>query len=329
MKYLFAIGLLLLLLGCTTQQLPQTESGNKQLPLAEEKPLEKSAPQPEPEIEINQQNTAEPLPQEQQANTVPLPEPLKTIPQTTSGETDGFDLSKYPYTIPKISDGKKTQLINEFVSRGICAQDSKVAGEIIDQYGYINDARCSPIIHAENKQPTPDDEYIKKAKEIILKNPDFFGIERESDLPIFEVESNTDFVNVRGGQQQYNKFNIRDTRLQIEFYRDGSATRIIGHYWKGIKFPTKPQIQYEDAVKLYLGKKVEYIDKSGKESSFIIKSDDFLPKEKSMLGVYPYETSKGIEFRLVWRLGIGQPVVEYVYIDAINGEELEVIKLKG
>jgi hypothetical protein len=105
--------------------------------------------------------------------------------------------------------------------------------------------------------------------------------------------------------------------------KDGRLVQLEDRLIPLVELPLKAVIERQAAGQRVANRTFTYRNVAGQPQSVKIDAGDVVVKE---LVVYPVEKGETIEVHLAWEITAGKSLMWNVYIDAINGEDLGIIK---
>ena len=125
--------------------------------------------------------------------------------------------------------------------------------------------------------------------------------------------------------QTYNNLPVEgDTNPLTVFANTEGISRIDGHRFLMIIVPLEPKVSEASAKSKLNGRIFTYGDIIGNPIDYLVTEKDL--NSTALKVVFVKKSSQGLEFRLAWKIPVGQQQIPSwtVYIDAITGEELKV-----
>ena len=109
------------------------------------------------------------------------------------------------------------------------------------------------------------------------------------------------------------------------FANANGISRIDGYWFPKITVPLEPKISKTSAKNKLNGRTFTYGDIFGRPVNFRVEQKDLSNIAHKV--VFVKKSSQGLEFRLAWKIPVGQGLSWTVYVDAITGEELKVVQM--
>src|SRR3989344_218508 len=224
----------------------------------------------------------------------------------------------YPQTIQPLQEDSLQDLIVEFE-----ILNSETVCNSLDKYGFVLAEVCQPD-ELGREDITNKNELIAMARGTIVLNSKFTGATDGSNLIVEHYTSplglsknqaRIDFKN-----QVYNGIKVENTAITV-FVDAEKVYRIDGHWYPNIEVP-ESILSEEQAKNKLVGKELTYGDIAGKSVSYTIIEEDLTKNAEKV--ILPKYSTDNIELRLAWKVPIGKnEIMWYVYVDAVNGEELK------
>lgn len=104
---------------------------------------------------------------------------------------------------------------------------------------------------------------------------------------------------------------------------DGRLLQMDDRFIPVVELPLQPSIAREEAAKRVAGRTFTYSDIAGRPQQVTVAAGDVSVRQ---LVVFPIEKGDAIEVRLAWEILAGGSLSWTVYIDAIGGEQLQVVQ---
>ena len=232
------------------------------------------------------------------------------------------DTTEYPYTLKPLSQTQLSSLRSEFEAsnKNVCAQ--------INEYGFTEDkSGCfGEIIIVEI---TDETSVVEMAKNWLVQNSKFTGISRKSDAVVERIITTsgkkvTLIIHFRA--QTYNNLPIEgDIKPITVFANVNSVSRIYGYWFPKITVPLEPKISESFARNKLNGRIFTYSEFAGDPINYRVEQKDLSKVAHKV--VFVKKSFQGLEFRLAWKILVGQGLLWTVYVDAITGKELKVVQM--
>lgn len=266
---------------------------------------------------------------------IPSPTPIPTqSPMTDTGQKPQTpDTAKYPYILKPLSQTQLSSLRSEFVAlnANICAQ--------INEYGFT-EFKSGCFGETVRIEIIDETSVVEMVKNWLVQNSKFTGITNKSDVtidrvvklngcikceaPNFDSKVISLRVDLRG--QTYNGLPVEgDTSSLTVFANANGISRIDGYWFPKITAPIEPKISESSAKNKLNGRTFTYGDIAGRPVDYRVEQKDLNNVAHKV--VFVKKSSQGLEFRLAWKISVGQGLSWAVYVDAITGEELKVVQM--
>ena len=239
----------------------------------------------------------------------PSSTPIPTIP--VSNLPNNFD---YPHILKPLSETQLTNLRSEFENsnKNVCAK--------INEYGFTEYDCLGEIIKVEI---TDKASVVDMVKDWLIQNSKFTGVTNESDAIVSSIIEKTTLLQIYFHGQTYNNLPVEgDISPLIVFANAEGVSRIEGHRFPIIIVPLEPKVSEASAKSKLIGRIFTYADFGGNPVDYRVEQKDLNNVTPKV--VFVKKSTQGLEFRLAWKIQIGQGLSWTVYIDAITGEELKV-----
>lgn len=236
-------------------------------------------------------------------------------------------IADYPFVLKPISQttlkslnkefnvaNKKKQICTELNEFGLTSRNRSCDREILDIV--IND----------------EDKIVAKVKDWVLKNSKFTGVTNISDLIVesttrLNLNSQRKFTGliVYFRRQNYSGLSVEGPTDRLVVYADAvGVARVDGFQFPSIKVPLEPKVSSAFARRKFVGKTLTSMDISGNPVNYTVEQKDLGSSGHKV--IFVRKTSSGLEFRLAWKVSVGQPTMWSGYVDAITGEELDILQ---
>ena len=229
-----------------------------------------------------------------------------------NSDNDSEDL--YPTAIYSLSDSKLEQLQSEFDK----LNNNKI-GTRLDQFGYTG----YTMVYIASEAFISDSNTVKQmAITALIKNSKFTNVSKESSLSLnrmFQTSNNS--WKIFFNEQVYKGLRVEETTLTVYLNSDG-VYRLDNHFFKDIYIPPKTEYSESEVKESLLGREIKYYP----NRVYIITDSSFsgIPSEKVII---PVQTDTQIEFRVAWKINIGESGFDWaIYVDTITGEEIKIIQ---
>lgn len=272
-------------------------------------------------------------------NSTPVVEqsPTKQTPTQPSTTDTGqkppiSDTTEYPYILKSLPQTQLSGLRSEFT-----AANGKVCTSI-NEYGFTEIENICLDQEIVRVEITDEKSIVEMVKNWLVQNSKFTGITKKSDAivdsqsslgcvncdtPILERKGIILKIQFRG--QTYNGLPVEgDISPLIVFANVNGVSRIDGHWFPKITVPPEPKISEASAKNKLDGRIFTYGNIGGGPVNYRVEQKD-LDKVAQKV-VFVKKSSQGLEFRLAWKIPVGQELPWVVYTDAITGEELKVVQ---
>jgi len=110
--------------------------------------------------------------------------------------------------------------------------------------------------------------------------------------------------------------------MTLSITRDGRLTQLDDRFIPVVELPVRPAIDRESAVKKAIGKRYTSSDKSGRQQEASISSAEDI--SSAQIVVLAIQKSNGLEVHLAWQLCPARAQGWFIYVDAVNGQELRL-----
>jgi hypothetical protein len=224
-------------------------------------------------------------------------------------------ITHYPSKLYALSNNDWITLYNEFKSiRG------KLIIADLDSFGLIN----TPTFFGCRESSLQDrNQAIALSKELLLKLSKFTNV---YDTTLLELEwaskrNGGDIFNdwiVIFQNQIYKSLEVIDTKIMLSLCDDAQC--IAGHHYNNIYIPDKDIVDIDSAINIINGYKIDYYCNGLKS---IIITDSLIISNKVKKVIYPVNKSNYIEFRVAWKIPIGECEEcdeWYIYVDVVYGD---------
>ena len=257
-------------------------------------------------------------------NISPFSEPKTepTIPQQEPAQKPTTsDTTEYPYILKPLSQTKLSSLRSEFEASngGICAQ--------IDEYGFTVRDNCFGET-TSRIEITDENSIVEMIKDWLIQNSKFTGITNKSDALVDWVgKIGCCELKVEFHAQTYRGIPVEGAVYPPTVFADARGILRIDGYWlPEITVPLKPKISEASARNKLNGRTFTYGDIGGRPIDYRVEQKDLSRVAHKV--VFVKKSSQGLEFRLAWKISVGQEGESWtVYIDAVTGEELKVVQM--
>lgn len=276
----------------------------------------------------------------QRTTTSPTPTPTPTLPISTQPSTTDTgqrpstsNTAGYPYILKPLSQAQLSSLRSEFKTsnKNICAQ--------INEYGFT-EFKSGCFGETVRIEIVDEARIVEMVKDWLVQNSKFTGIINKSDAtvdrvvkldgcikceaPNFDRKVISLRIDFRG--QTYNSLPVEgDTSSLTVFANANGISRIDGFWFQKITVPLEPKVSEALAKNKLNGRIFTYDDKEGRLVNYRVEQKDLSNVAHKV--VFVKKSSQGLEFRLAWKISVGQGSSWTVYIDAVTGEELEVVQM--
>jgi len=230
---------------------------------------------------------------------------------------------KYPYILKPLSQTQLSSLRSEFATsnKNICTQ--------LNEFGLTEDkSDCGGWVTISI---TDEASIIELAKNWLAQNSEFTGVPKSkvSDIVIDRISSNKKVIGLQISfpvPQLYNGLPVEgDIAIPKVFANAKGISRVSGHWFPEITVPLEPKISETSAKNKLNGRTFTYSDVVGSPRDYRVEQKDLSNVARKV--IFVRKSSQGLEFRLSWKIPVGQELSWTVYIDAITGEELKVTQM--
>ncbi|MDI6734509.1 MAG: hypothetical protein QMD50_03435 [Patescibacteria group bacterium] len=279
------------------------------------------------------------LSQRPTTSTMPTPTPTpptstQTPTTTNTGQKPSAPNVEYPYILKPLLQTQLSSLRSEFAAsnKNICAQ--------INEYGFT-EFKSGCFGETVRIEIVDETSIVEMVKNWLVQNSKFTGITNKSDVivdrvvklngciikceaPNFDSKVISLRVDFRG--QTYNGLPVEgDIGSLTVFANANGISRIDGYWFPKITVPLEPKISETSAKNKINGKTFTYGDIAGNPKDYRVEQKDLGNVAHKV--VFVKKSSQGLEFRLAWKVPVGQGLSWTVYIDAVTGEELKVVQM--
>lgn len=255
------------------------------------------------------------------------------LPTPVPSPTSTTDTTEYPYILKPLSQIQLSGLRSEFEvsNKGICTQ--------INEYGFT-EFKNGCFGETVRMEIVDEARIVEMVKKWLVQNSEFTGITKKSDAivdnvmkldgcikceaPNFDRKVIGLRLDFRG--QSYNGLPIEgDISPLTVFANANSISRIDGYWFPKITVPLQPKVSNDLAKNKLNGRTFTYSDFTGNPIYYHVEQKDLSNVAHKV--VFVKKLSQGLEFRLAWKISVGQGLSWTVYVDAITGEELKVVQM--
>ncbi|KKR58428.1 MAG: hypothetical protein UT97_C0030G0003 [Parcubacteria group bacterium GW2011_GWC2_40_31] len=265
----------------------------------------------------------------------PMPSTTPTqLPTTDDGQKPPPpDSIEYPYILKPLSQTQLSGLRSEFAAsnKNICTQ--------INEYGFT-EFKSGCFGETVRIEITDETNTVEMVKNWLVQNSKFTGITNKSEAivdrvvklngcikceaPNFDSKVISLRINFRG--QTYNSLPVEGDINPLTVFANANGVSRIDSYWfPKITVPLQPKISETSAKNKFNGKTFTYGDIAGRPVNYRIEQKDLNNVAHKV--VFVKKSSLGLEFRLAWKISVGQGLSWTVYVDAVTGEELKVVQM--
>ena len=271
----------------------------------------------------------------QRPTASPVPTPTQTPPTTTDTgqKPPAPNTAEYPYILKPLSQTQLSGLRSEFEAsnKNVCAQ--------INEYGFT-EFKSGCFGETVRIEITDETSIVEVVKNWLVQNSKFTGVTNKSDVvvdrvvkldgcikceaPNFDRKVISLRIDLRG--QTYNGLPVEgDTSPLTVFANANGISRIDGYWFPKITVPLEPKISETSAKNKINGRTFTYGDIAGNPRDYHVEQKDLSNVAHKV--VFVKKSSQGLEFRLAWKISVGQGLSWTVYVDAVTGEELKVVQM--
>jgi heat shock protein HslJ len=251
---------------------------------------------------------------------------LRQIPTTN-------DIADYPYIVKPLTQIQLSALRAEFASsnKNVCAQ--------INDFGFT-EFQSGCFGETVRREITDETSIVEIAKNWLVQNSKFTGIPKESDVVVDRVvklegcikceAANVDRkvigLRIDFRDQSHNGLPVEGDRSSLTVFAHANGiSRIDGHWFPKITIPLQPKISESSAKNKLNGRIFTHSDVAGNPKNYRVEQKDLDNAAHTV--VFVKKSSQGLEFRLAWKIPVGQEFFWTAYIDALTGEELKVVQM--
>ena len=262
------------------------------------------------------------------------PTPTQTPPPTDNGQKPPApSTAEYPYILKPLSQTQLSGLRSEFEAsnKSVCAQ--------INEYGFT-EFKSGCFGETVRIEITAETSIVEMVKNWLVQNSKFTGITNKSEAivdrvvklngcikceaPNFDSKVISLRIDFRG--QTYNSLSVEgDINPLTVFANANGISRIDGYWFPKIIVPLEPKISEASAKNKLNGRTFTYGDIAGRPVNYRVEQKDLNNVAHKV--VFVKKSSQGLEFRLAWKISVGQGLSWTVYVDAVTGEELKVVQM--
>jgi len=263
-------------------------------------------------------------------------EQTPTQPSTTDTgkKPTTSDTAEYPYILKPIPQDQLATLRSEFTASNgnVCTT--------INEYGFTEIGNICLDQEIVKIEITDEKSIVEVVKTWLVQNSKFTGITKKSDAvvdglgsigcvncetPILERKGILLKIQFRG--QTYNGLPVEgDISPLIVFANVNGVSRIDGYWFPKIIVPLEPKISEISAKNKLIGRTFTYGGIGGQPiTTAPLESKDLNNAAHKV--VFVKKSSQGLEFRLAWKILVGEGLSWTVYIDAVTGEELKIVQM--
>lgn len=230
------------------------------------------------------------------------------------------DTAEYPYILKQLSQTSLSGLRSEFEAsnENICIQ--------INEYGFA-ESKGACFDGPTQIKITDEDSIVEMVKEWLVKNSKFTGVIKKSDAVVAGVGKIYNQRRIDFRAQTYNGLPMEGDAAPLRVFAHArGVSRIGGHWFPTIEVPLEPTISEAFIKNKLNGRIFTYGDYAGKPRNYRIEQKDLSNVAHKV--VFVKKSPQGLEFRLAWKMPVGQKSIPswIVYVDAITGEELEIVQ---
>lgn len=234
-----------------------------------------------------------------------------TTQLSSAGTEQASTASKYPYILP-FSPGLSSYFRSELIHDEICRIEITDEASIVEMVkNWL--VQNSKFTGVTNKSDLVVDRVVGLEGCIKCEPPDSVG-----DMKVIELK-----IEFQG--QTYNGLPVEgDTERLAVFANVKGIARIDGYGFLKIKAPLEPKISENSAKNKLVGRIFTFSDKGGRPRDVKVEQED-LDKDAHKVIFVKKRYHQGLELRLAWKITV-KSGRWLVYIDALTGEELEVVQ---
>ena len=223
----------------------------------------------------------------------------------------------YPSTIMKLSESELQSAEAEFND----LKGEEIIAEL-DAYGLVDYA--GNLVRG-NSNITEAETAISQARDILIRLGKFTNV---NDSTLFETKEVTnqhgsglfnDWI-ITFENQMYNGLEVMNTEVMVLV--GDEVRQISGHHYTNIMVPEDDAIGATEAGQLLVGYQIDYV--CWTPSTYIV-TEASVNYSKIEKVVYPFHFDDRIEFRVAWKIPIGDSISIpdwYIYMDVMLGEIL-------
>lgn len=238
------------------------------------------------------------------------PEGFSDNEDTENGDTN----IEYPSQILPLSEIELQTLKAEFNT----LKGDSVSAEL-DEYGLVD---WAGVLVRGSSNITEADTAVSKAREILVRLDKFTNVNDSTLLEIKEAtnEHGSGIYNdwiITFKNQMYSGLEVLNTEITVLV--GDEVRQISGHHYTNIFIPEIDVVDMESAGQLLIGYQIEYI--CWTPGSYVI-TEGSINYNKIEKVIYPLHPDDRIEFRVVWKIPVGDNSIPdwYIYVDVMTGE---------
>lgn len=249
----------------------------------------------------------------------PMPAPSTT---DTGQKPQTSDTAEYPYILKPLSQTQLSGLRSEFETsnKNICAQ--------INEYGFT-EFKSDCFSETVKIEIVDEEKIVEMVKDWLVQNSKFTGVVNKSDLASEGIDKiGTALLKIDFHDQMYNSLPVEgnsDIRSLTVFANANGVSRIDGFWFPKITISSQPKISEVSAKNKLNGKAFTYGDFVGNPIDYRVEQKDLSNTAHKV--IFVKKSSQGLEFRLAWKILVGQGLSWTVYVDAITGEKLKAVQM--
>lgn len=224
----------------------------------------------------------------------------------------------YPTTYAPLATEKLASLNLEFVR-----DNPTMCWQALDEYGFVR--RCFSSSGGGDTLSAPHD-MVQRARDFLTKNSRFTGMTDPSDLEVLQSYERRGRYRVSFGLQWYEGLQVENTHVSV-FMHAGGVNMVSGHHYPSIFIPD-PGVSLSAAEGSIEGLHIEWFGFGSQRYVFIVEREHLTGTPERV--VLPVETDRGMELRVVWKVGVYWEFPApawYVYIDTMTSEQLGVVQI--
>ncbi len=247
--------------------------------------------------------------------------------------TASSDHSEYPSILKPLQENQLSNLRSEFEvsNKNICTQ--------INEYG-LTESKSECFGEIVRIEIIDEASIVERVQNWLIQNSKFTGVISPSDAivdrvikldgcieckpPDFDKKVIGLRIDFRG--QTYNDLPLEGDISSLTVFANAKGiSRVDGHRFPIIPVPLEPKISETSAKSKLNGRTFTYGDIAGNPRNYRVEQKDLSHTAHKVLFVK--KSPQGLEFRLAWKVLVGQGLSWTVYMDAVTGEELNVVQM--